>query len=170
MSFVVWTEPGRRAAKAGRPRPSVRWAGRLWTHSGRGSVLGKGIGREGGAGPAWAGRGGRGRRGVHRRGLGAAESQSWSAALWKDEVPSKRRSAGVCHCLRDNCDGDGLAVLRALPFNLSSVTLSLFLFFFSVCGWMVGGTYRGAHVRTTLLESVFSTFTRVTDTELRPSN
>lgn len=44
----------------------------------------------------------------------------------------------MCHCLRDNCDGDGLAVLRALPFNLSSVTLSLFLFFFSVCGWMVG--------------------------------
>lgn len=26
-SFGVWTEQGRRAAKAGRPRPSVRWAG-----------------------------------------------------------------------------------------------------------------------------------------------
>lgn len=42
----------------GRKAPAQREVGRLRTHSGRGSVLGKGIGREGGGpGPAWAGEG-----------------------------------------------------------------------------------------------------------------
>jgi hypothetical protein len=116
-------------------------------------VLGKGIGREGGGpGPAWAGEGGQGRRGVHSLGRGAAESQSWGAALRRMRFPQRGKSAGVCHRLRDNCDGDGLAVLRALLFNLSSVTLSLFLFSFLKHVWMMGvggrtrDTYRDAHM------------------------
>lgn len=84
------------AGGKGRKALTQREVGRLRTHSGRGSVLGKGIGREGGGpGLAWAGEGGQGRRGVRGRGLGAAVSRSWGAALCRMRFPKEEECQGV---------------------------------------------------------------------------
>lgn len=102
-SFGVWTKQGRRAAKAGRPGPSVRWAGSGRIRGG-GVCLERGLdGKEEGRGPSRQGRGGQGRRGVHGRALGAAVSRSWCAALGRMRLPLRGRVSGCVTV----CDGDG---------------------------------------------------------------
>lgn len=104
-------------------------------------MLGKGIGREGGGpGPAWAGEG---RPGEERRAqprTGRCRVAKLGCGALKDAAPAKRKSAGACHCLWRSCDGAGLAVLRVLLSNLSSVTLGMFPppFFFKHMWMMVG--------------------------------
>lgn len=111
------------AGGKGRKAPAQREVGRLRAHSGRGSVLGKGIGREGGGGPgpAWAGEGRSGEGEACTAGDWALLCEKLGCGALKDEVPAKRKSARVCHCLRNNRDGDGLAVLRVPLFNLTLV-------------------------------------------------
>lgn len=83
------------AGGKGRKALAQREVGRLRTHSGRGSVLGKGIGREGGGpGPAWAGEGRSGEERRARPGTGRCRVEKLGRGALKDEVPQRGRVPG----------------------------------------------------------------------------